>query len=187
MDDKVKKAAEKVIAEHSSLPEEVQGAVASLAERHSYVAHLEAHHAVRNILGSITSCSKTDLLVFSGTDMTGSGGHVTIPIQSLLCGAETENLEPGSTFVIVSEPRFVATALGSTPVFLTASSRSTAQAPPAAHYLGDRDGNMIWDRNYLGDVSVKVMAWRHDGSAGAMARFSWLCTVEVMKLAFIGG
>ena len=163
-------------------------------ERHSYSARLDAHHAVRNTFmgrNNVTSCAQTDLLVFSGRDNVDGAGRVTLPIQSLLCGAATEGLEDFAftELVIVQEPNFVATPRGSTPTFLTAVTHSTPQQLPNEQgtALIDRSGNFISARTFLGDVSVEVMAWRNDGSPAGDTGFSWVCTVEAMRRITLDG
>jgi hypothetical protein len=56
----------------SKIPKDVLEQVLDGFSRHSYSAHLPAHHSVRAIAGD--SCSKTDLLVLSGRDRTDSQG-----------------------------------------------------------------------------------------------------------------
>ena len=192
MDDKIVKAAEKIIAEYSRIPRDVTDAIQFLTKRHSYSARLDAHHLVRSSIGfGEPVCSKTDLFVLSGTDVTDTTGRVTLPIQSLLCGA-TEGLEesyPRVELVIVRAPNFVATPHGSAPIFLTASTHSTPRELPsiASTALVNRDGNPISGRKFLGDVSVEVMAWLHDGSPAERTSFSWMCTIEAGRSIYLGG
>lgn len=182
MSDKHEKALEKAQRELANLPPAVQEEFLNRLRRHSYSAHLDAEHTVRNSLGfGRPTCSKTDLYILSGRDETNRSGKVTVPIQ--LCGIATEDLP----FVIVREPNFVATPHGTTPSFLTVIARSAPQPLSAGDILVDRSDNVLSERNFLIDVSVDVMAWRGDESTAGGIAFSWVCTVETARRLTIGG
>lgn len=184
MNDKHEKALQKIQREIASIPEDVLDAFLKSLERHSYSARLDAHLAVRNAFlrpNDITRCTQTDLLVVSGRDKTDNTGVVTLPIQ--FCGVVTDNYP----LVIIREPNFVATPHGSAPSFITVITRSTPRQLSIGQFLVDRAGSTLSERNFLGDVSVDVMAWRGDESPAGGIEFSWMCTVEVVRLTDIGG
>jgi hypothetical protein len=152
-----------------------------LLTRHSYSAHLPAHHA-RNFFGTI-SCSKTDILVLSGRDKTDNNGKTKIILDSILCGAATEDLRVGNasssrTFVMVQEPSFVVTPLSSAPSFATVVTSSSERPVSTGIFQTDRDGNLT-GRKQLSDVTAEVATWKHDGTPSPDTVFSWICTIEV--------
>lgn len=182
MSDKHEKALEKVHQELANLPRELQEGFFKRFQRHHYSAHLDAQHAVRNILGfGTTTCSQTVFFILSGRDNTNGSGRVTLPIQ--FCGIATVDWP----LVTVREPNFVATPHGATPSFLTVITRSTSQQLAPNELLLDRSGNSLSERNFLVDLSVDVMAWRGDGSPAGGIEFSWICTVEAASKMNLSG
>lgn len=182
MSDKHEKALEKVHHELANLPRELQEGFFRRFQRHHSSVHLDAQHAVRNILGhGTTTCSQTDLFILSGRENTNVSGRATLPV--LFCGITT-NVWP---LVIIREPNFVATPHGSTPSFLTVITRSTPQQLAPNEFLSDRSGNSLSERNFLVDLSVDVMAWRGDGSPAGGIEFSWVCTVEAASKVNLSG
>jgi hypothetical protein len=149
-------------------------------QRHSYSARLDAHHSisVRSILGG--SCSKTDLILLSGRDETGSAGKAKILIDSLLCGVMFESFPSGVSLVMVREPHFVATPHSSAPVFVTVQTSSTLHAPHAGSVIVDRDGNSI-DQGFITSVEVNITSWKHDGNPAPKTTFAWICTIEAAR------
>lgn len=181
-----KERLENIRTELAKLPQDVLDNFLEFWQRHSYSVRLDAHHSVRSILvqGS-GSCSRTYLVVVSGRDQTDGSGKAVLPIHRLLCGASQENLV-GAQIVLVREPQFVATPLSSVPVFATALTKSTpAQAMPG-FFLADRDNNPV-AQPFLETVEVHVMTWKPDGTAAANTFFSWICTVEAVRLTSLGG
>jgi hypothetical protein len=185
MNDKHEKTLTKLHDELLRLPKDVREEFIKGFQRHSFSARLDAYHSVRTIFGSGNICSQTYLLFLSGRDRTDRSGKMTLPLQSLLCGAATDGLQGG--LVILREPDFVATARGSIPSFLTATPHAQRQQLGAGTLLLDRTNNQLSNESFLTDVSVDVMSWRHDGSAAADTEFSWMCTVEGATILSIGG
>ena len=165
MNDRHEKSLEKIQREIANIPQDVLDAFLRRYERHSFSARLDAHHAIRNTFFRpklIYSCKHTDILVISGRDNVDGTGRMILPIKHC------------EDYHIIREPNFVATPHGSKPSFITTTSSSTIATIPGSAGL-----------NYLDDVSVEVMAWRGDGSPAGGIEFSWICTVEVIKI--LGG
>lgn len=184
MNDKHEKALEEIQRKIAGIPEDVLDAFQKGLERHSFSARLDAHHAIRNTILrriEIESCTQTDILVITGRDNVDGAGRMILPIK--FCGVDTD-FRP---LVIIREPNFVATPHGSTPSFITTTSRSTIRQPSNGEFLVDRAGNVLNNRDFLVDVSVEVMAWRGNESPAGGIEFSWVCTVEAVRLGNIGG
>lgn len=175
MNDKYEKSLAKLHDEFVGLPQDVRHEFIERFQRHSFSARLDAYHAKRDIFGFGQACSQIWLLFLSGRDKTDRQGKTILPLQSLLCGAASEGL--ASQLVMVREPVIVSTAHGSTQSFMTVTTRAQRQKP-ANTYLVDRANNGLGNNEYLNDVSVDVMSWRHDGTPAADTEFSWTCTVE---------
>lgn len=191
MDQKIAKAAKKIISEHSRIPREVLAAVQTLSERHSCSARLDAHHAVRSALGiGGTVCAKTDLLFLSGRDVTDATGRCIVPLQTLLCRVATEGLEDflvASSFVIAREPIVVATPFSAAPVFLTTLAHSTPREVSHGEFLLDRGETFLTERTYLDDVSVEVLAWQLNGAPAGETEFAWVCAIEAVRKGYLPG
>lgn len=172
MDDVVKKRLNNLNQELASLPPDALDFLRDRISRHSFVAHLDAHRSTRFTFELGSFCSKTDLLVLSGRDLTDHSGKAVLPIHRLLCGAI--NLLPNVQLVLIREPQFVATPLSSVPVFATAMTRST-----------QRQGN-VHGQPILETVEVEVMMWKPDGTAAAETSFSWVCTIEAGRIYLEG-
>ncbi len=168
------------------IPPDALGEFVELRQKHSYSARLDAHHSVHNIIKFGNPCSKTDLIVLSGRDQTGSAGKKKILIDPLLCGVLFENLPGTSSLVMMRNPNFVATPHSSAPVFVTVQTTSTPQTPPAGVSIQDRDGNTI-DQDPITNVEANIASWKHDGSPAANTSFSWICTIEAARQFIIGG
>lgn len=184
MNDKHEKALEKIQREIAVIPEDVLDAFQKRLERHSFSARLDAHHAIRNTIlrpKEIASCTQTDILVISGRDKVDGAGRMILPIK--FCEVATDSFP----LVIIREPNFVATPHGSIPSFITTTSRSTIRQLSVGEFLVDRADNVLNNRGFLGDVSVEVMAWRGDESPAGGIEFSWVCTVEAVRLGNFGG
>lgn len=178
MDAKLKQQLEQI-------PQDVLDEFIESLQRHTYSARLDAHHSVsvRSIRGG--SCSKTDLVVLSGNDTTGSGGTKKILIDSLLCGVVYEGLAGGS-LVMVREPNCVATAQSSAPVFVTVQTTSKPGPSLDQFLVTDRDGNPIDSGDAISGVEVNIASWKHDGNIAPGTTFAWICTIEAARAYPIG-
>jgi hypothetical protein len=183
MNNEAKQILEKIRAGLPEIPQDELDIVVQSLERHAYSAHLDAHHSVRSILkAGGGSCSKTDLLVMSGSDLTNRSGKIVLPIHRLLCGSTSEGL-PMGTLLLIRVAQFVATPLSADPVFATAVIKATQAPPTAGLILFDRDGNGL-ALPHLDTLEIEVMTWKPGGAAAAETPFSWICTVEAARGVF---
>ncbi len=172
--------------------------VASLPRTHIYSARLDAHHSVSLNSFLSESCSKTDLIVLSGSATTGSSGTKKILIDPHLCGVMSEGLKgqaddpdfelpEGTILIMVGEPNCVATAKSSTPVFITVQTREASVGPSLDGYFpSDRGGNSP-TRNVTSGVELHITSWKHDGNPAPGITFAWICTIEAVRIRTLEG
>ncbi len=183
MDKKARKRAPRIPDALTRIPADaLRGFLRGLV-RDTYSVHLQAHHASRDLFG--VSCARTDLLMLSGRDATDATGKISIKIDDLLCGSISEGLSP-SILVMMREPNFVATPLGTAPTFATVQTSSTPRGDLVNVILSDRAGNPVQGAP-IQNVTVDVTIWKPDSSAAANTAFSWICTIEAARALPIGG
>jgi hypothetical protein len=184
VNDKIKKSLANVRRELRGIPQDALDAFLVSLERNSYSAHLNAHHERHSVLGRGSHCSKTDLLLLSGRETTNNAGKATLLIDTLLCGVVSEGLPSSQSFLLFTEPDFVATPVSSMPSFVTVTTSSTKVPTQAG--VTDRDANPI-DQPTLSNVKVEVTTWKPDGTPAANTAFSWICTLEAVRSPFLVG
>ena len=178
--------------ELNRIPADILAEFREKSRRHTYSAHLNAHHAQHEYLGYVSlgapTCSKTDLLFLSGHNTTDPAGRKTISLASSLCEVLTEGIVGGENIrlVMTQQANFVATPCSSTPAMMTVLIRSDAGRLEDSHFLRDRQGNQDTSVVFLTDVFFDVMSWKVDGTPAGETEFSWLCTVEA-KIKWAGG
>ncbi|MBC5785922.1 hypothetical protein H8N03_23490 [Ramlibacter sp. USB13] len=99
-------------------------------------------------------CFFNDTLDLGGQATTDGAGRLTWKLSQYVCSSE----RPAGYVAPVS---FVTTALGSSPVFLTARIASVAS-----------------------DVVIDVFSWGANGAPAPNARFAWRCWVPVATIVF---
>ena len=183
MNDKYERDFQKIESDIRVIPPDVRKEFIKRNTHFRCSVRLDADLAVYNRILSpndIMLCAKTDLLIISGHAKTDSTGKVNIPIQFCSRG-------DGYQLVIIDRPNFVATAQGPTPSFITVTTHSTITQKPDYMILLDQSESSIgFERNILDNVSVDVMTWRGNESSAGDIEFSWICTIEVAGLVYMG-
>jgi hypothetical protein len=174
--DELRQRLERIQSEIATIPPDVLEGFLEQFQRHSYSVRLDARHSVRSILSPQISCSNARLVVLSGSDETNNAGKITIRLDRLLCATD---------LVVIREPYFVATPHESVPVFVTAQIRSARRTTQPGEAVTDGEGNQV--ENFITNLEVDILSWKHDGTSAARTMFAWICTIEVARYLFIGG